>query len=413
MNTSSNALAVIAFLLCAVPVGRAAAGGEFIGQFDKVLVPNVEEFERIVLKNDGNGQFKALGGPLTHLAFGRLCDPQTGDYTISAVLSEDIDKDPVIIVDANQDRKFSPDERFAMRPVKEGNPYLWHAEITVSVKDSFFTGSKLYIRYFKSITTEKMEPEDRLITQSTEVMARGSVDVNGRRVLVQFAMPAREKKVNPQSGWLGMDIDGNGEIDMDNLSPEAAKADAEAVVFRVGDTFLSAKKADVGKNQIVLREHNAKDYKRVELGLGREFPELNFSDFDGKKHKLSEFRGKYVLLDIWGFWCPPCRKELPYIREASRRFKGRNPEVVGLNTDADFTVESMNKALKQNGMTWTQAKFDSVVDFLRMELRVSSFPTTFLISPEGKILSMGRAERDEPDLRGEDLLKTLDEILPD
>jgi len=63
-------------------------------------------------------------------------------------------------------------------------------------------------------------------------------------------------------------------------------------------------------------------------------------------------------------------------------------------------------------MIWTQAKFESVVDFLRLGLRVSSFPTTFLIAPDGKILSMSRNERKEPDLRGADLLDSLDEVLP-
>jgi hypothetical protein len=72
----------------------------------------------------------------------------------------------------------------------------------------------------------------------------------------------------------------------------------------------------------------------------------------------------------------------------------------------------MKKALNDNGMNWTHAQFASVVDFLRLGLRVSSFPTTFLIAPDGKILSMGRADRDEPDLRGNDLLETLDKILP-
>ena len=73
----------------------------------------------------------------------------------------------------------------------------------------------------------------------------------------------------------------------------------------------------------------------------------------------------------------------------------------------------MRKSLKDNGMIWTQAKFDSVLDFIRVQLRVTAFPTTFLISPEGKILSMGRSDRKEPDLRGRDLLESLDEVLPE
>jgi hypothetical protein len=87
-------------------------------------------------------------------------------------------------------------------------------------------------------------------------------------------------------------------------------------------------------------------------------------------------------------------------------------EVVGLNTDTDFTFESITKALRENNMTWTQARLESIIDLLRKELRINSFPTTFLISPDGKILSMSRSERDEPDLRGKDLLDTLNEILP-
>ena len=86
--------------------------------------------------------------------------------------------------------------------------------------------------------------------------------------------------------------------------------------------------------------------------------------------------------------------------------------MVGLNTDADYTIDSMKKSLKDNSMIWTQAKFDSVMDFLKTGLRVNSFPTTFLIAPDGKILSMSRHERKEPDLRGQDLLESLDDVLP-
>jgi thiol-disulfide isomerase/thioredoxin len=132
---------------------------------------------------------------------------------------------------------------------------------------------------------------------------------------------------------------------------------------------------------------------------------------DGKKRKFSEFRGKYVLLDFWGFWCPPCMKELPYLREAYKRFQSRNFEIVGMNTD-QFTPDSIKKNLEQNGMMWTQARHDSFLDLKNYAFRIESFPTTLLIAPDGKILSLSRQERGEPDLRGKDLLTTLDEILP-
>jgi thiol-disulfide isomerase/thioredoxin len=406
--------AIASFTLAAVFLiaSQTAAAADFTGQFDTALVVNPEETERVIFKHSTYvDRWKEAGdfGPDAHYASAQLLDPVTGHASLLALLVEVEDKDPVIFVDLDNNNRISANEKFVMK--NPTNPYLWEATVMIPIKGSFFTSSPIMVEYFESIKSEKMTADDRLIRQSTEVLVRGSVDVNGKKIVVQYAL-VDQNKVNAREGWLGIDVDGDGKVDMDNLSPEAAKADNEVVIFRVGSMYLSTKKADVDKNQIVLREHEAKDYKRLELYMGKEFPEFTFSDFDGKKRKISEFRGKYVLLDIWGFWCPPCRKELPYIREAHKRFGSRSLEIVGLNTDPDFTIDSMKKSLRDNGMIWTQAKFDSVVEFLKVGLRINSFPTTFLISPEGKILSMSRHERKEPDLRGEDLLDTLDEILP-
>ncbi|HUR98693.1 MAG TPA: TlpA disulfide reductase family protein [Pyrinomonadaceae bacterium] len=409
LSVTHTLLSVLVCLLIAP--SSFAGGGEFTGQFETALVVNAEETERITFTPAPKERAKDAGtfDEDTQFTTAQLLDPLTGQASLLALLVEEADEDPVLFVDRDDDNRISAGERVELKNPE--NPYLWEATVMLPAKGGFFTTCPIRVQYFQRVKTEKMTDDERLVVQTTEVLARGMVDVNGRKVAVQYAL-VEKKKVNAREGWLGMDTDGDGKVDMDNLSPEAAKADNEAVVFRVGNTYLSTKKADAEKNQIILREHDAKEYKRLELYFGKEFPDFTFSDFEGKKRKLSEFRGKYVLLDIWGFWCPPCRKELPYIKEAHKRFANRNLEVIGLNTDADYTVDSMKKALKDNGMIWTQAKFESVVDFLRGGLRVSSFPTTFLISPEGKILSMSRQERKEPDLRGADLLESLDEILP-
>jgi thiol-disulfide isomerase/thioredoxin len=281
----------------------------------------------------------------------------------------------------------------------------------VPVKDDFFTHCEVFLRYFKNFRTDQMTDGDRLVTQSTEVFARGQIDVKGKKVLVQYAYSFKDKEITPEKGWLGVDGNEDGSVDMDPLSFEAARAANEKVVFRVGQTYLSTKKIDRGKNQIVMREHQAKDYKRTELEIGKELPDFQFVDLNGKKHKFSEFRGKYVLLDFWGFWCPPCMRELPYLREAYKRFQARGLEIVGMNTD-DYTPESIKQSLEKNGMTWMQARQDSFLNLRNFEFRIESFPTTFLIAPDGKLLSMSREDRGEPDLRGKDLLTTLDKILP-
>ena len=336
-------------------------------------------------------------------------DPRTEQYTLSAFLVEDGDEDPVLYVDLNEDRSFTANEKITLS--RKGRR-TWETTILLPIKEGSFKFCPILVQYLENTTAEKMGPEDRLIMQSSAVLARGTVNVKGKNVTVQYVYTLRGKTITPQAGWLGVDVDEDGKVDMANLSPESAKANDESVVFRVGTLYLSTKKADPSKNEIILREHAAKEYKRNELYLDREFPDFGFTDFEGKKRKLSEFRGKYVLLDVWGLWCGPCREELPYIREAHKRFTSRGLEIIGLNTDPDYTVDSMKQSLAKNGMIWTQGQFESVMNFLRDGLRINSFPTTFLLSPEGKILSMSREERGEPSLRKRSLLTSLDKILP-
>jgi hypothetical protein len=67
--------------------------------------------------------------------------------------------------------------------------------------------------------------------------------------------------------------------------------------------------------------------------------------------------------------------------------------------------------LEKNDLTWTQATRDSIKEVIR-SFRIHSYPTTLLVGPDGKILSLNQTHRDQPSLRGEDLLKSLDRLLP-
>ena len=406
------AAAFTAALLSSAAVVR--AGDEFTGHFDPVLVANTDDTEKVIFKNvtreQLHGDVKIPEG--AHLAAARVQDPRTMNYSIVALLVEEDGEDPVLFVDLNSDNKLTDNEKVPLKQVEKDDPYLWDITLQVPADDGPFKTLPIYLEYYRNYKYEKMGPEDRLFEQSSSLIAEGHVDVNGKKVLVGYQYDAGKKKIDVQNGWLGVDSNGDGVIDLDPLSPESTSVQDESMVFRVGDIYVATKKADVSKDQIVLRLCQAKDYKRAELVHGQDFPDFAFTDFDGKKHKFSDYHGKYVLLDIWGLWCPACREELPYLREANRRFQSRGLVVLGLNTDRDFTLDSMKAALEKSGMTWTHAQFSSIVDLVRTQLRVHSFPTTFLISPEGKIISMNRTEKNELSLRGRHLLESLDQTLP-
>ncbi|HET6862693.1 MAG TPA: redoxin domain-containing protein, partial [Pyrinomonadaceae bacterium] len=256
---------------------------------------------------------------------------------------------------------------------------------------------------------DELKEGETLLMQSREAFALGKVDISGKKTLVEYGFNPSSKKISVNNGWLGVDGDGDGFIDLDRFSPEAAEARDETVIFRVGAVYVSTKKVDLEKNEIIMREHGPSDYKRVELSVGSELPDFQFTDFAGKKRQLSEFRGKFVLLDFWALWCGPCRRELPYQKLAYSRFQSRGFEILGLNNDPDYT--QVKPTLKRNGLAWPQATMESIEPILK-RYRIHYFPTTLLIGPDGKIISLDQTRRKQPGLRGQELIRSLDELLP-
>lgn len=144
-----------------------------------------------------------------------------------------------------------------------------------------------------------------------------------------------------------------------------------------------------------------------ELGTGPEVPDFEFVDFDGNRRNLAEFRGKYLMLDFWGSWCPPCRAEIPYVKDAYERFRPRGFEVLGMDYERGASVAQVKAYLQDNGVTWTFAQPDSVRDIIVEGFRVTAFPTVILLDPGGRIMAQPGAS-----LRGQALAMTLDRILP-
>ncbi len=403
-------------IACLLTISVFAGDTEFIGTFEPALSANTEDMDDVIFKPVGDISKLKFETPPSFdegkITVARLYNPQQDKNVILAAMFEVEDEKPVVYVDTDLNGSFSQSETFQMKREKKDNPYIWQTTVFVPLSSGkFFKSYPIYIQYFRSYKYDDMSEDERLFMQSKEAFAKGKVDIKGNPTAVLYAFNPSSQKISPSNGWLGVDSDGDGEVYIDRLSPETAKADSETVIFRAGQTFVSTKKIDLERNQIIMREHQASDYKRVELKMGGTLPDFTFTNFDGKKRKLSDFHGKYLLIDIWGMWCPPCRRELPYLKAAYSKFQSRGLEILGLNTDTDFSVDSLNQNLKKNGMTWTQSQVESTLSVIKA-YRVSSFPTTILLDPEGKIISLNQTDKGQPELRGRDLIKSLDKILP-
>jgi hypothetical protein len=93
-------------------------------------------------------------------------------------------------------------------------------------------------------------------------------------------------------------------------------------------------------------------------------------------------------------------------KAAYSRFQARGFETLGMNNDPDYS--QIKPCLNKNGLVWPQA----TINQLQTRYLIHSFPTTLLIGPDAKIISLGQTKKKQPGLRGQALLKSLDDMLP-
>jgi len=130
-------------------------------------------------------------------------------------------------------------------------------------------------------------------------------------------------------------------------------------------------------------------------------PDLVFDDSDGKPRKLSEWRGRTVLVNLWATWCVPCRREMPALDRLQARLGGKNFEVVAINIDTR-DPEKPRSFLKEANLTrlgYFSDQKAKVFQDLKAIGRALGMPTSVLIDSQGCEIGTiaGPAEWDSED----------------
>jgi len=137
------------------------------------------------------------------------------------------------------------------------------------------------------------------------------------------------------------------------------------------------------------------------VAIGQVFTDIIMEDPDGNVKKLSDLKGKLILVDFWASWCGPCRRENPNVVALYNEYKDKNFEIFGVSFDSDG--EKWKKAIEDDGLTWQHVSDLQYWNSAAGKLYgVRSIPHTVLIDSEGIIVAKN--------LRGDDLRKKVEEL---
>ena len=114
-------------------------------------------------------------------------------------------------------------------------------------------------------------------------------------------------------------------------------------------------------------------------------PDFNLKDVDGKSVKLSDYRGKVVLLNFWATWCGPCKIEIPWFMDFEQKYKDKNFAVLGVSLDEDGW-DSVKPYLTEKKINYRVMIGTEQVAQLYGD--VDSLPTTFMIDQQGRVAAV-------------------------
>lgn len=166
--------------------------------------------------------------------------------------------------------------------------------------------------------------------------------------------------------------------------------------------LVMAFQEEARKKQVAAMQAQQKaQQSSAKVKVGEVAPDITLDTPEGEKVSLSDFRGKYVLVDFWASWCKPCRAENPNVVRVYNKYKSKGFEILGVSLDR--ARDPWLKAIKDDGLEWPHI---SDLGFWNskaaQDYGVKSIPYTVLVDKEGKVI----AER----LRGTSLEAKLAEI---
>ena len=140
----------------------------------------------------------------------------------------------------------------------------------------------------------------------------------------------------------------------------------------------------------------------TELKVGDRVPAFVFRDTANRNVSLKQFKGKYVVIDVWASWCYPCKKEYPCLQKMAEKYKDKNIVFISLSSDTqEFRWRNELAWGKMTGNQWWIAGDESSM----IAFRVSAIPRLILLDKKGRVMDLKLPKPSDP--KFEDILSKL------
>lgn len=224
----------------------------------------------------------------------------------------------------------------------------------------------------------------------------GQLNLDGRSMI--FVLTGNKGRYDHSSNAVFFDLSADGAIDTtDSYSSEKVTIETGHVTI---DGISYRFEVDPHGATISLTALDQQLPQPPSLDPGALAPDFSFRDLAGLEHRLSEYRGRILLLYFWGTWCPPCTEDTPELVRAYAAFKDKGFEIIGINRRDD--LESILAYTKHHNIEWIQSIQGEDGPILEL-YRVGGYPMSFLIDRGGRIFARP--------IRARDLRASLESII--
>jgi len=314
--------------------------------------------------------------------FGAMIIRADRDSIVSIVVDESFDGIRKIFIDRNNDENLANDGDGSWG-VRRVNYLETAAPVLVGFSSDY--RAPLAIRFYRF---DQSLPN--VIFYYRDYFASGGLYAGDQRYAIMLLDDNADGRLSDLQNTT-LVVDANQDEKLDTL-PSSAEMFNGREPFLLGDESYVLREVSEDGRLAKFAVSAAKAAHKVRLEADSPAPEFSTTDFSGKSLKLSDYRGRVVLLYFWATWCKPCIAELPSLLELYREFGASEKnhdskgdfEIIGVSLDQDR--EALKRFAESEQLPWPQL-FDGGGWNMQIaqQYRVTSLPRTFLIDEKGLI----------------------------